>query len=105
MLQTDPTFKICRTRYPEYDFVMDQNVTVGASLLSNRYSEESLRGVIIDIELLSQTDFLVCTLSSNVSRTLKLKCKWHVFAESPRGWNNLEFEKKNDVIANRLYVV
>ena len=61
-------------RYPEYDFIMDQNVTVGVSMRS-RFNEASLRDIFIDVELLSQTDFLVCTLSSNVSRTLKLKCK------------------------------
>ena len=56
-------------RYPDYDFITDRIVAVNASV-SKRYSEESLRGVVIDIELLSQTDFLVCTLSSNVSRQL-----------------------------------
>ena len=56
-------------RYPEYDFIMDQNVTVGVSMRS-RFNEASLRDIFIDVELLSQTDFLVCTLSSNVRPTL-----------------------------------
>ena len=34
--------------------------------LSNRYTEDSLRGVVIDIYLLSLTDYLVCTFSSQV---------------------------------------
>ena len=57
-------------RYPEYDFIaQDQNVSMTAANITSRYSEESMRGVVIDIELLSQTNFLVCTLSSNVSHT------------------------------------
>ena len=36
--------------------------------VSSRYSDSSLRGVIQDIHLLSLTDYLVCTFSSQVCR-------------------------------------
>ena len=38
-----------------------------SAALDSRYSDSSLRGVIQDIHLLSLTDHLVCTFSSNVS--------------------------------------
>ena len=53
------------TRYPEYEFLSDNEVSKSAGL-SSRYSDLSLRGVVTDIQLLSQTDFLVCTFSSQV---------------------------------------
>ena len=78
-------------RYPQYDFIaQDQNVSISASP-SKRYSEESLRGVVIDVELLSQTDFLVCTFTSNVSRKrfcLSLLPAWFVL------WRVPTFEQK-----------
>ena len=43
----------------------DNGISKSASL-GTRYSETSLIGVIVDIELLSRTDFLVCTFSSQV---------------------------------------
>ena len=62
-----------RCRYPDYDFITDNDISKSASP-SKRYSEESLRGVIIDIELLSQTDFLVCTFSSQVRAYVRARC-------------------------------
>jgi len=56
-----------REKYPDYLFISDNDVSKSARL-SSRYSDESLRGVISDIELLSDTDFLVCTFSSQVCR-------------------------------------
>lgn len=52
-------------RYPEYEFISDNSISWSAGL-HNRYTENSLRGVILDIHFLSQTDFLVCTFSSQV---------------------------------------
>ena len=52
-------------RYPDYLFLSDNDVSKSAGL-SKRYSDESLHGVITDIELLSDADFLVCTFSSQV---------------------------------------
>lgn len=37
-----------------------------SAALHTRYSDESLRGIILDIHFLSQTDYLVCTFSSQV---------------------------------------
>ncbi|CAB1343076.1 unnamed protein product [Coregonus sp. 'balchen'] len=45
----------------------DNSISWSAGL-HNRYTENSLRGVILDIHFLSQTDFLVCTFSSQVCR-------------------------------------
>lgn len=52
-------------RYPDYEFISDNSISWSAGL-HNRYTENSLRGVILDIHFLSQTDFLVCTFSSQV---------------------------------------
>ncbi len=57
----------CRKKYPDYDFLGDQKASKAAAV-STRYSSSSLRGVITDIHMLSRTDFLVCTFSSQVCR-------------------------------------
>ncbi|XP_054759332.2 alpha-(1,6)-fucosyltransferase-like [Lytechinus pictus] len=54
-------------KYPNYVFVSDNAISKSAGL-SSRYSEDSLRGVIVDIYFLSRSDFLVCTFSSQVCR-------------------------------------
>lgn len=56
-----------RKKYPEYEFLSDNDVSRAAGL-QRRYSDESLHGVISDIEILSDTDFLICTFSSQVCR-------------------------------------
>ncbi|CAL8393384.1 unnamed protein product [Arctogadus glacialis] len=56
-----------KTKYPDYHFISDNSISWSAGL-HNRYTENSLRGVILDIHFLSQTDFLVCTFSSQVCR-------------------------------------
>ena len=53
--------------YPKYTFLNDHHVSKIATI-TRRYTDESLRGIIGDIELLSDTDFLVCTFSSQVCR-------------------------------------
>lgn len=53
-------------RYPNYEFISDNSISWSAGL-HNRYTENSLRGVILDIHFLSQADFLVCTFSSQVN--------------------------------------
>lgn len=62
-------------RYPNYEFISDNSISWSAGL-HNRYTENSLRGVILDIHFLSQADFLVCTFSSQVSgsRTFLFIC-------------------------------
>ena len=62
-------------RYPNYDVLGDPSLSKSAGL-SSRYSEDSLRGVIIDIYLLSLTDYLVCTFSSQASHLSLLLHFW-----------------------------
>ncbi|KAJ8270052.1 hypothetical protein GJAV_G00109820 [Gymnothorax javanicus] len=64
----DPTLlQEARAKYQDYVFISDNSISSSAGL-PNRYTENSLRGVILDIHFLSQTDFLVCTFSSQVCR-------------------------------------
>lgn len=64
----DPTLlKEAREKYPDYQFISDNSISISAGL-PHRYSETSLRGVILDIYFLSRSDFLVCTFSSQVCR-------------------------------------
>ncbi|XP_054159027.1 alpha-(1,6)-fucosyltransferase-like [Oppia nitens] len=50
-----------------YIFIGDSQISQTASL-GRRYSIDSLRNIILDIWLLSETEFLVCTFSSQVCR-------------------------------------
>ncbi|PAA85849.1 hypothetical protein BOX15_Mlig000795g1, partial [Macrostomum lignano] len=54
-------------RYPAYTFLSDTSSSRSASV-RDRYSDGGLRGVISDVLLLSKTDYLVCTFSSQVCR-------------------------------------
>ncbi|KAI4495709.1 hypothetical protein M0802_008332 [Mischocyttarus mexicanus] len=56
-----------RSRYPNYEIIGDPEIAETASV-SKRYSDSSLQGIIIDIHLLSLSDYLVCTFSSQVCR-------------------------------------
>lgn len=56
-----------KAKFPQYEFISDNSISWSAGL-HNRYTENSLRGVILDIHFLSQADFLVCTFSSQVCR-------------------------------------
>jgi len=57
----------CRKKWPDYEFLGDQSVAKSAAV-SSRYSDSSLKGIIQDIHMLSLTDYLVCTFSSQVCR-------------------------------------
>ncbi|XP_067847435.1 alpha-(1,6)-fucosyltransferase isoform X3 [Heptranchias perlo] len=64
----DPTLlQEAKSKYPDYEFISDNSISWSAGL-HNRYTENSLRGVILDIHFLSQADFIVCTFSSQVCR-------------------------------------
>lgn len=66
----DPgVIKEALNEYPNYEFITDEQATKLAEHQETRYSRTSLLGVILDIHLLSLTDHLVCTLSSEVCRT------------------------------------
>ncbi|XP_058790161.1 alpha-(1,6)-fucosyltransferase isoform X2 [Phymastichus coffea] len=56
-----------KRRYSEYEIIADIDIAQTASV-SQRYSNLSLKGIIIDIHFLSLCDFLVCTFSSQVCR-------------------------------------
>lgn len=56
-----------RNKYPNYEIIGDPNVARMAAL-STRYTDSSLFGIILDIHLLSLSDYLVCTFSSQVCR-------------------------------------
>ena len=51
--------------YPQYIFVSDNEVSKTAGL-NSRYTDASLRGIILDTHMLSLCDYLVCTFSSQV---------------------------------------
>jgi len=57
----------CRKKFPEYEFLGDQAVAKSAAV-SSRYNLNSLRGIISDIYMLSQSEYIVCTFSSQVCR-------------------------------------
>uniref|UniRef100_A0A224XLR6 Alpha-(1,6)-fucosyltransferase n=1 Tax=Panstrongylus lignarius TaxID=156445 RepID=A0A224XLR6_9HEMI len=63
----DKVFSEIRSRYPDYVVLGDSKIAKSAAL-STRYSGNSLNGIIMDIYFLSQTDYLVCTFSSQVCR-------------------------------------
>lgn len=56
-----------RKKYPHYDVIGDPEIAKIAAV-STRYTDSSLNGIMLDIDLLSRCDFLVCTFSSQVCR-------------------------------------
>ncbi|KAH8287618.1 hypothetical protein KR054_010905 [Drosophila jambulina] len=56
-----------RRKYPQYHIIGDPEVARMASV-STRYTDTALNGIILDIHLLSMSDHLVCTFSSQVCR-------------------------------------
>ncbi|GFT42609.1 alpha-(1,6)-fucosyltransferase [Trichonephila clavipes] len=54
-----------KKKFPDYIFYGDPNIAKSASV-GQRYTTESLKGVILDIHMLSKCDYLVCTFSSQV---------------------------------------
>jgi len=56
-----------RRNYPKYEVIGDPEIAKVAAV-STRYTDSSLNGIMLDIDLLSKCDFLVCTFSSQVCR-------------------------------------
>lgn len=56
-----------RKKYPQYEIIGDAEVARMAAV-STRYTDTALNGIILDIHLLSLSDYLVCTFSSQVCR-------------------------------------
>jgi len=59
--------KETKEKFPHYEVYADVGIAQSAQV-SNRYTDVSLYGVITDVRMLSKTDFLVCTFSSQVCR-------------------------------------
>lgn len=55
-----------KNKYPHYEILGDPLISKTAAV-SSRYSDTSLNGIILDIHMLSMSDYLVCTFSSQVS--------------------------------------
>jgi len=55
-------------KYPQYKIVSDQKISKLAESLSSRYSDDSLHGVLLDVYHLSESDYIVCTFSSQICR-------------------------------------
>lgn len=53
-------------RYPSYEFFSDSGISSLASKIDTRYSMDSLFGLIFDVTMLSECDYIVCTFSSQV---------------------------------------
>ena len=49
-----------------YEFITDNSVSKMAESLRRRYSQDGLFGVILDVVMLSECDYIVCTFSSQV---------------------------------------
>lgn len=56
-----------KQKYSNYEVIGDSDIAKVAAV-STRYTDASLNGIIIDIHLLSLSDYLVCTFSSQVCR-------------------------------------
>ncbi|XP_050677683.1 alpha-(1,6)-fucosyltransferase [Leptidea sinapis] len=56
-----------RTKYSDYEFVGDAAISKTAAT-HRRYTPLSLTGLLVDLTLLSRSDHLVCTFSSQVGR-------------------------------------
>lgn len=64
----DPkVFEEATRNYPSYEIIGDPSISKSAAV-NTRYSNLSLFGIIYDIHMLSMSDFLVCTFSSQVCR-------------------------------------
>ena len=55
-----------------YEFITDNRVSKTAENLRKRYSQDGLFGVILDVVMLSECDYIVCTFSSQVC-----VCVWY----------------------------
>uniref|UniRef100_A0A1A9WL33 GT23 domain-containing protein n=1 Tax=Glossina brevipalpis TaxID=37001 RepID=A0A1A9WL33_9MUSC len=55
-----------RKKYPQYEIINNSEVVGGWPNIPRRYSNDSLYGILLDIHLLSMSDYLVCNFSSQV---------------------------------------
>ena len=55
-------------RYISYDIFSDSEISSLASKTGTRYSANSLFGLMFDVTVLSECDYIICTFSSQVNR-------------------------------------
>ncbi|XP_022245998.1 alpha-(1,6)-fucosyltransferase-like [Limulus polyphemus] len=58
----------CWNKFPGYTFIGEPDTAKVAAVIDTRYSPEALKGVVEDIYMLSKTDLLICTFSSQLGR-------------------------------------
>lgn len=70
MVTDDPNIleEIKDKKYTNYEFILDSKATLEASKLETRYTISSFKRFLLDLHLLSVSDYLICTLSSEVCR-------------------------------------
>jgi glycoprotein 6-alpha-L-fucosyltransferase len=59
-----------KQKLPNYEIITNFEAAKVAQNLSTRYSLDSLQGFVLDLHLLSMTDYVVCTLTSEVCRVV-----------------------------------
>lgn len=92
-----------RTDYPHYEFIVNENAAKKAN--DSRYSEESLKGVLLDIHLLSRSDHLICTFSSHICRT-SYETMQYLFPDASHKYTSLEalweYHEANPAVAKTV---
>ena len=102
VISDDPkVFDEIRDKYPEYEVLGDKSRSHSASL-KNRYSINSLLDLISDIHLLSLSDFIVCTLSSNVCR-LAYEIQQQRFVDGSRNLHYLDDHWTSFILGNLIH--
>ena len=60
-----------KEKWPDFTFIFDEGISRSAGKTRHdpaRLNEASLRGIITDLYMLSRSDFVVCTMTSNICR-------------------------------------
>ena len=98
----DPTvFNEIRNKFPEYEVLGDDSRSRSASL-KYRYSIKSLMDLISDIHFLSLSDYIVCTLSSNVCR-LAYEIQQQRFSDGSRNVHYLDNHWASFIRGNQIH--
>ncbi|TNN07310.1 fucosyltransferase 8 isoform 3 [Schistosoma japonicum] len=84
-------FDEAQSKYPNYVFYGDRRRAESASV-SKRQNADSIMGIVIDVFVLSKTDYLVCTFSSQVCRlAYELKQSNHLeFGDASQQFRTLD---------------
>lgn len=88
----DPeVFLECRKNYPQYKFLGDVSRARSAAT-SSRYNNNSLQKLFLDVYMLSLSDFIVCTFSSNLCRIA-----YEIQQQRSSGDNHWRFKSLDDM--------